>query len=188
VNAPKRSCATITSPVPIEQIVEFGFEMDIIPMPGFHRNYDVDAFISTDLTEIRVDQAVYEAKNKNRYRFSLAHELSHRILHESVFRNLRFRTVAEWKESRTAIPEREYSRLEFQANTLAGLILVPPRELAERFATAKMHAESVGISLIDARPEAWDNIERWLAGEFQVSQGVIARRAPKDGLWELEGM
>ena len=43
-------------PVPIEEIIEFQFGIDIIPMPGFHYNYEVDAFISTDLTEIRVDQ------------------------------------------------------------------------------------------------------------------------------------
>src|SRR5207247_1730438 len=115
-------------------IVDNDFRIDVIPMPGFHLNYEVDAFISTDLSEIRVDQAVYEAKNKNRFRFSLAHELAHRLLHADIFRAMSFTTVQQWKESRNAIPEREYSRLEFQANTFAGLILVPPKELAEKFA------------------------------------------------------
>lgn len=172
-------------PIPIEDIVDLGLGIDIIPMPGFHLNYEVDAFISTNLQEIRVDSAMYHAANKNRYRFSLAHELSHRLLHAEIYRHLEYDTIAEHKQSRDAIPEAPYSRLEYQANCLAGLILVPPAELAAKFEEAKKHAESVGIDLYDARPEAWDNIERWLGAEFGVSQGVIARRAPKDGLWEV---
>ena len=35
-----------TIPVPIEEIIEFDFKMDIIPMPGFHLNYEMDAFTS----------------------------------------------------------------------------------------------------------------------------------------------
>ena len=175
-------------PLPIEEIVEFNFGIDIIAMPGFHVNYEVDAFISSDLSEIRVDQSVYDAKNKNRYRFSLAHELAHAVLHQDIFKQLKYSSVAAWKASRDAIPEKAYSWLEWQANCFAGLILVPPLALASKFELAVAHAESVGIDIYDARPEAWDNIERWLGAEFGVSTAVISRRAVKDGLWEAGEM
>ncbi len=172
-------------PVPIEEIIEFDFKMDIIPMPGFHLNYEMDAFISDDLTEIRIDKAVAEAKNKNRYRFSLAHELAHRILHADIFAQFKFSTIAEWKQSRDAIPQKQYGRLEFQAYTLAGLILVPSNVLKDRFELAQERLAEAGSSILDATPETWDMMERFLAAEFGVSQGVIGKRAVNDGLWRV---
>jgi hypothetical protein len=172
-------------PVPIEEIIEFDFGMDIIAMPGFHLNYEVDAFISTCLSEIRIDKAVAEAKNKNRYRFSLAHELSHRLLHSDVFSQLKFATIAEWKASRDLIPPREYNRLESQANRLAGLILVPKVELAQRFNAAMLEVERAGVAIQSATEEDWEMIERFLAAEFGVSPYVIRIRGEKDGLWRV---
>ncbi len=36
-------------PVPIEKIVEFRFEMDIVPVPGLHEQLNVDSYITSDL-------------------------------------------------------------------------------------------------------------------------------------------
>lgn len=110
-----------TLPVPIEVIVERDFGMDIVPMPGLQEAFDTVAFITRDLTEIRVDQYVLQWR-PNRYRFSLAHELGHRILHADVFRELDFRNIESWKEVVMSIPEREYGFLEFHANSFAGLV------------------------------------------------------------------
>lgn len=177
---------TRSIPVPIEEIVEFQFGIDIIPMPGFHINYEVVAFITTDLREIRIDQAVYESKSKNRYRFSLAHELSHRLLHEDVFRSLQFATVAQWKGCRDAISPKDYGSLEYQANVLAGHILVPADILKSRFQYYQGQLLEEGINLLDTAtpPETWDYLERAIASDFGVSQQLIAIRGPKDGLWE----
>ena len=68
-----------TLPVPIELIVERDFGIEIVPMPGLQYGFDTVAFISRDLTEIRVDEDVFKSR-PNRYRFSLAHELAHRLL------------------------------------------------------------------------------------------------------------
>src|ERR1700732_4867056 len=67
-------------PIPIEEIIEFEFEMDIVPIPGLMSDLDIDAFITAGLREIRVDQYIQE-KVITRYRASLAHELSHRLIH-----------------------------------------------------------------------------------------------------------
>lgn len=49
-----------TIPVPIEQIVEFQFRVDIVPTPGLHQLLERDGFITSDLREIWVDQFVYD--------------------------------------------------------------------------------------------------------------------------------
>jgi hypothetical protein len=59
-------------PVPIESIIEFDFGLDIVPMPGLKSGFGVEAFITSDLREIRVDRFIQEHR-KYRYRFSLAH-------------------------------------------------------------------------------------------------------------------
>lgn len=39
-------------PVPIEEIVEFRYRIDIIPVPGLQDVFEVDGFISSDLKAI----------------------------------------------------------------------------------------------------------------------------------------
>jgi hypothetical protein len=76
-------------PVPIEEIIEFGLKMDIIPIPGLKdisvdAGLDIDAFISSDLKSITIDQYTME-KRENRYRYTLAHEIAHKLLHEDIY-------------------------------------------------------------------------------------------------------
>jgi hypothetical protein len=85
-------------PVPIERIVEFGLGIDIVPTPGLHENFDIDSYPTSDLTEIHVDEYVYK-RRPARYRFSLAHEVSHLLIHQEIFEQLKFSTIAEWSRS-----------------------------------------------------------------------------------------
>ena len=96
-----------TIPVPIEAIIELQFGMDIVPMPGLG-HFDVVAYVSQDMNEIRVDEFV-QRERPARYRFCLAHELSHKLLHADVFRELRFEDISGWKNLvSNVIPEKEY--------------------------------------------------------------------------------
>lgn len=56
-------------PVPVEEIVEFGFGINIVPVPGLLAVHEVDAFTSRDLKSIMVDLSVFESRSPNRYRF-----------------------------------------------------------------------------------------------------------------------
>lgn len=103
-------------PVDIELIVEKDFGIEVIPFRGLQDRFSFDAFISQDAKTISVDEFVLE-KRINRYRFSLAHELGHRVLHEEILQALSFPTIQEWKSQIGLIPEREYGFLEYQANT-----------------------------------------------------------------------
>lgn len=53
-------------PVPIEAIVEFGFQINIVPIPGLLAVHEVDAFTSKDLQTIMVDLSVLESRSSNR--------------------------------------------------------------------------------------------------------------------------
>jgi hypothetical protein len=49
-----------TVPVPIEEIIEFQFRIDIVPTPGLHQLLETDGFVASNLGEIWVDQFVYD--------------------------------------------------------------------------------------------------------------------------------
>jgi len=172
-------------PVPIEWIIEQRFGMDIVPMPGLKRAFEIDAYITSDLAEIRVDLDVYSSF-ETRYRFSLAHELAHKLLHAEVFSQLRFEGLEEWKKAREGISEREYRFIEWHANAFAGLVLVPPDALAKQFEAAKRRLTQIGLSIEEATPAAWDTLQSWVGDAFNVSGAVIDRRGRDDGLWVSE--
>ncbi len=170
-------------PVPIEHIIEIDLKLDIVPMPGLFNEFDVDAFITNDLSEIRVDQFIQQ-KQLNRYRFSLSHELSHLLIHRDVFASLKFSSIAEWKTAMRSIPDDEYGWIEWQAYALAGLILVPSQPLADMFADKIEEARKAGINLKDIDSPLRKVITSNIGKHFEVSSEVIKRRMEKDSLWK----
>ncbi|MEX2093241.1 MAG: ImmA/IrrE family metallo-endopeptidase [Pirellulales bacterium] len=170
-----------TIPVPIEEIVEFDLGMDIVPTPGLHQFLEVDGFLTSDLREIWVDQFVYESR-PGRYRFTLAHEVGHSILHADIFRQQSFHTIAEWKEFVDSIPDKEHSWLEYQAYAFAGLVLVPATALESAARECVDKVKSEGIDLSENWDFAWSRIAAFLAKQFEVSSQVIDKRLQKDGL------
>jgi Zn-dependent peptidase ImmA (M78 family) len=168
-------------PVPIEQIVEFDFGINIVPIQGLQRVYDIDAFISGDLESIYVDLGILESTSPYRYRFSLAHELSHAILHAAVFEQLKFKNIEEWKTTIAKLPEKERGLLEWQAYALGGLILVPQEPLKEKLTHGIRTAKENGFG------EDWDPAKdylcTWIGKYFDVSSGVIAKRLDAEKFW-----
>ena len=70
-------------PVEIEDILEFGLSMVIRPIKGLNARFGFEGAISHDLELIVVDEDIM-TRYANRYRFTLAHELGHRVLHGSI--------------------------------------------------------------------------------------------------------
>lgn len=171
-------------PVPIEEIVDFYLGIEIVPIPGIHRAYDIDSMLSRDLRQICVDAGVF-GDRPGRYRFSLAHEVGHRQLHAEVYNQLEFTNIAGWKQAVSdSLEEKDYGRIEYQAYAFAGLVLVPPQPLANRFQAALDLAQSKGLT-INIESEVTRNvIEGYLSKEFVVSREVIQRRMNSDQLWK----
>jgi hypothetical protein len=169
-------------PIPIEEIIEFKFRKDIVPVPGLHQGFEIDGFLTSDLSTIYVDQFVYESR-PGRYRFTLAHELAHAILHRRVYEAASFSTIKEWKRFVNEIDLRDYEWLEWQAYAFAGLILVPSDALKRKMADAIRLADARGLSIQKIGDVAKFFIASWLSKEFDVSSQVIEKRMEKDKLW-----
>jgi hypothetical protein len=172
-------------PVPIEQIVDVQLGIDIVPVPGLG-TFDTVAYISHDLTEIRVDEFVYRHR-PNRYRFSLAHEVGHRELHADIYRQFAFSDVASWKHVMTnVIPLEQYRYLESHANSFAGLVLAPAAELREAFFDYVEKGQAHEIDFDEPGTGARELVEEHLATIFEVSAEVIHKRIEFDTLWHSQ--
>lgn len=173
---------SVSIPIPIESIIERHFEMDIIPMPGMIDAVGSDSSISRDLTTIYVDEGIYKHRY-TRYRFSIAHELSHRLIHGDIFAQLDYSTLEGWKAAVGSIPEEPYGWIEHQAYGLAGLILVPEGPLEREFELVVNLANDAGVDLFNSDAGARSLAESQIARRFEVSPGVIQRRLKIDALW-----
>jgi Zn-dependent peptidase ImmA (M78 family) len=167
-----------TIPVPIEKIVDNALKIDIVPIPGMHKAFDTDGFTTSDLKAIYVEEFIYDQR-PGRYRFTLAHEVGHIVLHEKLYRSLKWDSLEEWKRTVQGIDEEQYRWLEWHANAFAGLVLVPPAPLEKQIRECE---ETILQAIPESReqPEAHrDFLEACLADAFEVSIGVISRRLKK---------
>lgn len=171
---------TLTIPIPIEKIVEFTFGIEIIPVVNLQQTWDVDGFISGDMTQITVDQFVM-MERENRYRFTLAHEIGHLVMHRDIISAHWPNRIKEYKELISSFPAEDYRWFEYQANAFAGLALVPGSELAKE--TNKWIAEVRAYTEFEDEllDPIWDRIAGKLAEAFCVSKNVINIRLGKDG-------
>lgn len=174
-------------PVPIEQIVEFRFGINIVPIPGLQAVHEADAFTSKDLRTIMVDLSVLESRSPYRYRFSLAHELAHVVLHREVFAAIHFSTLDEWKRVVMSLPEPDREWLEWQAYNFAGLVLVPREDLRQRLDQAVEKAAEAGFDVAEIPDVSRAYVCTWLGRQFEVSAQVIEKRLDKDRLWPPSG-
>lgn len=177
-------------PIPVEEIVELQLNLDIVPIPGLHAFIETDGFLYGNLSAIAVDDFVYNNRPA-RYRFTLAHEVGHFVLHSQVFKSAQTNNSRDWKKFVSSLPERIYSRAEYQAYSFAGLILVPSerlkselnKELKEVYATIK---GEMGVDSKKISPDFIQSVvEDRLAKTFDVSADVIHRRIEHDDLTRL---
>jgi hypothetical protein len=162
-------------PVAIELIVERDYKMDIVPIRGLQNAFNIDAFISRDMTSISVDDSVLDNR-LNRYRFSLAHELGHRVLHREILGAMEFKTIEEWKSQIVQFPEPEYGNLEYQANTFANCQLVPEESLDRLFREALQRIKDAGMNPANQQDVCLDSMATWLGRQFEVSRDVVLNR------------
>lgn len=169
-------------PINIERVIESNYRMDIVPLPGLQNAFDVVGFSSSDCTVIYVDDFVYKQRYF-RYRFTLAHELGHKVIHHKYLSKLKFSSIAEWTKVIDQLDPWDYEKMEYQAYTFAGLVLVPPEFLKTEF-NKQLHilepqieqAQSKGINRDDYVHTVLDGIAYGLSPIFKVSTDVLSRR------------
>lgn len=169
-------------PVNIERVIEFNYRMDIVPIPGLLDLAETDGVCSSDCTVIFVDDFIYH-KRYFRYRFTLAHELGHRVLHKCYFDKLSFSSVTEWPSVIEQIDTWDRDKMEYQAYMFAGMVLVPTGilrvEFNKQLRLIKSHIEQAklnGIRREDYLPTMLDAIANGLSPKFEVSRSVLSKR------------
>ncbi len=178
-------------PVNIEFVAEQKYGASIVPFSGLLREYGTDAFSASDFSTIYVDEFVYYQR-PTRLRFTVAHELGHRILHTEYLKSLVFATVDEWVNALDGIDHDDYRRMEFQADTFAGLVLVPQPHLETGFAEQLQllmpqieEAKAAGLKREDYLDNVVYAISDALLPQFDVSLKVLEIRLANS---ELAGL
>jgi histidinol phosphatase-like PHP family hydrolase len=117
-------------PVDIEMLIEKDLGISIDSIEDLRSSVDTDAYITSDFRVMYVDKYEYmNERYSKRLRFSMAHEISHLVLHRELYSKLSFREPDEYIEFQTQKTDKAHSWLEFQANMFAGHLLMPPAAL-----------------------------------------------------------
>lgn len=168
VNNLLEECWDGAFPVDVELLCD-DLGVGIFPVPNLSRDFYIDAYVSADFKTIYVDEAEFE-KESSRYRFSVAHELGHLLLHKKYYPT-GVKDMEEWLDvSRQIATE----NAEFQANFFAANLLVPSKEFTivlNKFYNGDF-LKNVWTASDGEREKIFNSIRR----KFKVSNDVIARR------------
>jgi Zn-dependent peptidase ImmA (M78 family) len=177
-------------PVDVERLFDIILKINIIPIPSLFKSHEIDAFISNDFKKIYVDEYLY-VNLEPQYRFTLAHELGHMVLHKSFYRQYGITDIASYHRYVNSITEDEYALLETQANNFAGLFLVPPGPLETHFQEqAKEIVHFISVKFKGLKREKYigmavELIARKLSPIFNVHYQPIQIRIERDKLSDL---
>ena len=119
-------------PIDIEKLIEIDLEIDIIPTENLKSICGTDALIQSSWKSIYVDKKIYtDERYLGRYRFSVAHEMGHLILHKNIYSKLGIESLKDYYNFLENFPSREYDYLEGQAHKFANCLLIPKEALAK---------------------------------------------------------
>jgi Zn-dependent peptidase ImmA (M78 family) len=175
-------------PIPIERLIDNILQINVVPFPNLFKGFEINAFTSNDLKIIYVDEYLY-TNLEPQYRFTLAHEFGHIKLHRYIYEQVKIRGLEDWGRFMGEVDEKEYRKLEIQANNFAGLLLVPQvfldhhfilqiRSLGKSFKRAEMQK----LRRDDYLELTMDLIAQNLAPVFAVDPQVIKIRLEKSRL------
>ncbi|MFN0156613.1 MAG: ImmA/IrrE family metallo-endopeptidase [Bacteroidota bacterium] len=168
-------------PVDVELIAEKGFDLTFTPVPGLKQLANTEAFLLSTLDEIVCEINSPEV----RLRFSIAHELGHKVLHPAQVALLRPTSYENWKQILDTIPMWIWKRMEYQANEFAGRLLVPRGKLIDslKHTTCQKLLDKVRETLPDADSQAlYPYIAKHICKDFNVSDNAMKIRLQVEGI------
>jgi Zn-dependent peptidase ImmA (M78 family) len=173
-------------PVDIEAIAEFDLGLNIFPFPNLQQTFDIEGFISSDLSVIYVDEFIYYQRPA-RYRFTIAHEVGHYLFHSDLIASFHPQSVADWKAFVLGIDEETYGWLEWQAYSFAAAVLVPAVSLKQNFRRELKSLQPKidfirlqGLSIESSQDYVVNAIATKLIGIYDVSADVLNKRIFKE--------
>ncbi len=175
-------------PVPIEEIIELQLGLDIVPTPGLLKGFEIDGFLTRDFSSIYVDDNI-QNNRPTRYRFTLAHEVGHLVLHRALLEEqATFDDVDSWRQFVRDLGADKDS-YEYQGYAFAGYLLVPKHHLAAKVKQCIPEidaqisaARNAGFPRAKYLDSAVNSLANRLSGVFDVSPEVMLRRIKSDKL------
>lgn len=166
---------SLSLPIPIEDIVELKMNIALVVIPGIKDLIGVDSFISSDFSQITIDEYSFTTYVE-RARFSIAHEVGHFILHKNWYEQNGPKSIEDYLTFYDRIDSGIYKFLEIQAQTFAGLVLVPRETLVKEL------KNKLGQVPSQEALEILAPVYQDLLNAFQVSGEVLLRRLQKEGM------
>jgi len=159
----------------IEEVIERDLGIDISLEPDLQSKYNVEAFTTGDFTRIIIDENS-SWWNYGRYRFTLAHEVGHYVLHREILKNVGINTVNGWIAFHRSLSDADYKTMEQQSNLFASYLLMPETELNpileakhEQMKNTIDSMRGLGMSEDHIRSNVQDILAREISGVFEVS-------------------
>lgn len=166
---------SLEPPIPIEEIAESKLGLTITQEMNLKKDYDVDGFLTSDLTTIFIDFNLY-MKHENRTRLTIAHEIGHLIIHRKLFQDLNINSIKDLNSMIEQVTDEDYRWLEYQAYSFAGQVLVPKQLLIKEL------EKRLNKLPTSETPEVILPILQDLLDVFQISGEVMLRRLQKEGI------
>ena len=117
-------------PIDVEEIMELGLKLKPYILPQLEAEFSNggEAFLTAGNRVVVIDESLYtQESRRERLRFSLGHEIGHYILHKSLFEDIK--DIDEYLQRMESIKSSVYDRIEREANSFAGHLLVPIKYL-----------------------------------------------------------
>ena len=159
-------------PVEMEKIIELKLKMDIIPSLGLKDRFGIDMIIMSNFRFIHVDNNNYlDDSQKNRLRFSYAHEIGHFILHKDIYQKLKIKNENDWYNAMTKeLSQEQIKRIDRQTNIFAGHILIPEERL--RIERDKVLQSLDTEFLLQKKSVSKETLNQLLASQLSIIFGV----------------
>jgi hypothetical protein len=164
--------SSLELPIPIETIIDVQIGLNIVPFPNLYRDHRLSGYLSSDRTAIFVDE-MQSDQYEEKYRYTLAHELGHYVLHKSCYDNLPFRSTDEYVNWRESITNEEISWFETHGDWFAGHVLVPTCHLETVCRKVIAKHQNTFAKFKKIPEDFWSYVSNEVATYFEVNPPVV---------------
>lgn len=176
-------------PLDVELIVEADLRLELRPEANLFKRTEMDALLTSNRKTIMVDLDRFTKKNlQNRLRFTIAHEIGHYILHEDIYKHVKFGSVEDWLNFFEEFPQIEYRKLEWHCDEFAGRLLIDADLLRKKFDEARAKLKGTDWEKVDPLPVyVVEAMATEIAKFFGVSELPVMIRLESTGIWIPNG-
>jgi hypothetical protein len=171
-------------PIPIEDIVDVKMGIDIFPLPRLYKDFGISGFLSHDMTTIYVDEYQYD-NYQEKYRFTLAHEIGHYVLHRDTYESVSFDGPDDYLRWILSFPRSVMTWFETHSDWFAEQVLVPTSPLIKICGEVVKQNENFFSESKIRLEDAWSYIANEVAPHFEVNPPVVEKRIRKARIPEL---